>query len=123
MDFFCPSHGGIRVGYASGALLKAFSRATATRLRGRAVLILTANRHYALRGIRPGTRLSAAVARRLHAGRGYGVGRNTWYLTPDGRLSHGVLKVQHGVIGEIGIASGALTSSRAHARRFFRSFP
>jgi hypothetical protein len=45
MDFFCPSHGGIRVGYPSPALLRALSRHQARQVRGRAILLLTANRH------------------------------------------------------------------------------
>jgi hypothetical protein len=121
MDFFCPARGGIRVGYASAALLRPFPAATRSRLRGRAVLILTANRHYSLKGIRPGVRLTAAVARRLRAGRGYGVGRNTWYLVKDGG-NRGVLKVQHGRIGEVGLANGRLVTTRPRAARFLRGF-
>jgi hypothetical protein len=104
MVFFCLHGIGIRVGY----------------LRGRAVLALTANRHYALRGVRPGARLTA-VARRLNSGRGSRVGRNTWYLVALGR-GRGVLKVQNGVVEEIGIADPRLVRTRAAARRFFTSF-
>ena len=39
----------------------------------------------------------------------------------DGR-ARGVLKVQHGVIDEIGIARAPLTRGRAAARRFLSSF-
>jgi hypothetical protein len=106
MDFFCRHDGGIRVGYTSS---------------GRVALILTANRHFALDGVRPGTRLTRAVARRLHAGTGYPIGLNTWYLTPNGD-ERGVLKVQHGVIDEVGVADAALTESRRATRRFLTSF-
>jgi pimeloyl-ACP methyl ester carboxylesterase len=121
MDFFCPVHRGIRVGYASPALVRPFPSAQRRRLTGRVVLILTANRHYALDGVRPGARLTRALARRLHAGEGYGVGRNTWYLVGDGR-GRGILKVQHGVVGEIGVVNAALVTTRLRARRFLRSF-
>jgi hypothetical protein len=84
------------------------------------VLALTANRFYALRGVRPGTRL-ATVARHLRVGRSFHVGRNTWYLTA-GRRIRGVLKVRHGVIEEIGVAWTRLTRTRAQGRRFLRSF-
>jgi hypothetical protein len=83
-------------------------------------LALSANRHYALHGVRPGTRL-AKVARRLHAGKPFHVGRNFWYLTP-GKLTRGVLKVRRGVIQEIGIAQERVTGKPTQARRFFRSF-
>ena len=73
-------------------------------MRDRAVLVLTANSHYALRGVRPGARL-AAVAHRLRVDKGFHIGLNWWYLTPDGS-SRGVLKVRHGVIEAIGVADG-----------------
>ncbi len=120
MDFFCPAHGGIRVGYPSAGLLRRVSKAERRRVRGRAILILTANKHYALRGVRIGTRVSK-VARRLHLGRRFQVGLNTWYLAPNGS-SRGVLKVRRGRIQEVGIANKTLTRTRAAARRFLRSF-
>lgn len=119
-DFFCPAHNGIRVGYASPALLRGLPHDEQRRVRGRAVLLLTSNRYYALRGVRPGMRL-ATVARRLRVGRGFHVGLNWWYLAPDGP-AHGVLKVRHGEIEEIGIADKRLTDGRRAARRFLSSF-
>ncbi|HWF54348.1 MAG TPA: CocE/NonD family hydrolase [Solirubrobacteraceae bacterium] len=104
MDFFCLTPNGIRVAYAADQV----------------VIALTANASYALRGVRPGKRL-AGVARRLGATRGITIGTNTWYLIPDG-AGRGVLKVQHGVIEEIGVAARRLTGSRAAARRFLTSF-
>jgi hypothetical protein len=122
MDFFCPARGGIRAGYPSPAASRLVSPALRRRLHGRVVLLLTSNRHYALRGVRPGTRL-ARVARRLHAGRGFHVGRNTWYLVAGGsHHSRGVLKVQHGRIGEIGIVDPRFVRGRRQARAFLRTF-
>jgi hypothetical protein len=120
MDFFCLSRSGIRAGFASPKLLRALPRSLRKRLGGRAVLLLTANKHYAVHGVRIGTKLSA-VARKLHAGRGFKVGLNTWYLVPNG-ASRGVLKVRNGKIQEIGIANKRVTSSRKAGSRFFRSF-
>ena len=120
MDFFCPSHGGIRVGYASPSLLRALNRRQARKVRGRAVLLLTADRHYALRGIRPASRLSAA-RRHLHGlGRGYVIGLNHWYIARAGS-AEAVLKVRHGEVQEVGIADRSLTGRRL-ARRFLASF-
>jgi len=120
MDFFCPAHNGIRVGYATPALLHGLSHSERRRLQGRVVVVLTSNRHYALRGVRPGARL-AKVARHLKVGRGFHVGLNWWYLAPNGS-SRGVLKVRHGVIDEVGIATARLTQSRPASRRFLKSF-
>jgi beta-glucosidase len=120
MDFFCTGQNGIRVGYASNALRRSLPRSQRRRISGRAVLILTSSRHFALRGVRPNTRL-ATVARRLHAGRPYVIGLNRWYLVADGS-ARGVMKVRHGVIQEVGIADRWLTTSRARGRRFLSSF-
>jgi hypothetical protein len=95
----CLKHDGIQVKYK----------------RSKVVLALTANRHYALRGARPRTKL-AKVKGRLHLKRGIKSGQNTWYLVPAGR-SRGVLEVRHGVIEKIGIASKPLTASRGGARK------
>jgi hypothetical protein len=105
MDFFCITRGRIRVGYRHG----------------RAVLVLTANRRYALRGVHTRTKLRK-VAHRLHLRRGFTVGKNTWYVVPGKRVN-GILKVQHGVIRELGLADRALTTGSRHkVRRFFTSF-
>jgi ABC-2 type transport system ATP-binding protein len=119
MDFFCPARGGIRVGYPTPALLRALSGRERRRVRGRVVLVLTANRHYALRGIRPGSRLTAA-RRRLRLGHGFQIGLNRWYLTTADR-AQGVLKVRHGQVKEVGIANPALTGRRL-AAKFLGSF-
>jgi len=120
-DFFCLASIGIRVGYPSPALLRPFSRAERRRVRGRIVLALTSNRYYALRGVHPGTRL-ATVARRLRLGSGFQLGRNRWYLAPNGP-SRAVLKVRPGTIQEVGIADTALTRGPGAQRRFFQNLP
>ncbi|MFZ0041508.1 MAG: DUF6351 family protein, partial [Solirubrobacteraceae bacterium] len=120
MDFFCLTPNGVRVGYASKALVRRLPKRQRRQLQGHVVLALTANRHYALRGVYPGTRL-ARVKRRLRVGRPYYVGRNNWYLARDGSR-RAIIKVRHGVIEEIGIANKTLTHNRAAARRFLRSF-
>jgi hypothetical protein len=120
MDVYCVVGGDIRVGYPSAKLLRSLSRRQRRRVAGRAVLALTANNRYALRGVRAGTRL-ATVAPRLRLGTGNRIGPNTWYLLP-GRAANGVLRVRRGVIVEIGIAARALTDNRRRARTFLASF-
>jgi hypothetical protein len=120
MDFFCLSGSGIRAGYASPGLSRTLARRLRGRVRGRVVLALTANRHFALAGIRPGAMLPTA-RRRLRLSRRFVVGRNTWYLATPGSLL-GVLKVRRGRVEEIGIADSRLTGTRAATRRFLSSF-
>jgi hypothetical protein len=120
MDFFCLTPNGIRVGYPTAHFLKTLSRSLRRAVTGKAILALTANPDYTLRGVRPGARL-AKVTRRLRAGRAFHIGLNYWYLTPNGQSS-GVLKVRHGIIEEIGIADKRLTRGRRAGRRFLREF-
>jgi hypothetical protein len=84
------------------------------------VLILTASRHYAIKGVRPAAPLSKA-RHRLALGRPFHIGRDDWYLASDGS-SRAVLKVRHGRVGEVGIASRQLTATRVAAARFLRAF-
>ena len=77
--------------------------ASAPATAGGPILILTANRHFTLRGIRLGSR----VTRRL--GKPFKVGLNTWYLIANG-ASRGIVKARHGRIEELGIANKALTA-------------
>lgn len=119
-DFFCLNPNGIRVGYASPNLLHAFPKAERRRLLNRVVWASTSNRHYALHGIRPGTK-AATATKRLRAGAPFHIGVNFWYLAPSGS-STAVLKVRHGIVEEIGIAEKALTPNRRARYRFMKSF-
>jgi hypothetical protein len=114
MDFFCLKPIGIRAAYASPAVVRKLRRAQRRRLLGRIVLLLTADRRYSVRGARAGTRLSK-VARRLTVSRRIRIGRNDWYVAPDGS-GEAVFKVRHGVIEEVGIANRALAGSYRQAR-------
>jgi hypothetical protein len=120
MDFYCYRPAGIRAGYPSGSLLRSVSRAERRRIAGRIILLSTADRRYVLRGVRPGTRL-ARVQRRLRLRHPYSVGRNRWYLIADGS-ARGLLKVQHGVIEEVGLVDRRLTATPREIRRFLRAF-
>jgi hypothetical protein len=120
MDFFCSINGGIRVGYATPTLLRDQSARQRRALRGRAVMVLTANAHFALRGIRAGSRLAFA-RRQLRLSR-YHVGLNDWYVAADGRV-RAVLKVRRGTVQEVGIADRNLTEPGRTTAAFLRSFP
>ena len=120
VDYVCLVGGGIRVGYPSAAIARSLRGPVRRAVAGRAVLLLSSARVYALRGVRPGARLAAA-RRRLRLGTGYRIGVNTWYLTPAGAAA-GVLKVRGGIVGEVGILDRRLTGSRRTNRRVLGSF-
>jgi hypothetical protein len=120
-DNFCLYHGwGIRLGYPTGALLTGLPAADYPLYFRRVVIGLTANPFYSLNGATPGTAVSA-VTSSLHLGKPFHVGRNYWYFVADGQAT-GVLKVRAGVIQEVGLATRALTTTRAQQRVFIRSF-
>lgn len=118
MDFFCLAGGGIRAGYPSAKLLRALPRRQRSNVVDRVILVLTADRYYALDGVRPGTPLRLAK-RKLRIISRFQIGLNTWYLARGSRAD-GVLKVRHGMVEEVGIASKALVGPRP--RRFLASF-
>jgi beta-glucosidase len=121
-DFYCLRRGaGIRVGYPSRRELHSLSRRARRRVSGRAVLLLAANRHYALGPVRPG--MTLRHARRIaRLGRGYHVGRNVWYLLAAHGRVRGVLRTRAGHVQEVGVADRGLTAGRAAAARLLRSF-
>jgi hypothetical protein len=119
-DVFCFVPIGIRVGFLPPAARRHLSPRARRALAGHAVLILTANRHYSLRGVRPGARVAMA-RRRLRLSRPIRAGLNIWYLASAGRVT-GVLKVRAGVVRELGIADRRLTSPRTLATALLSSF-
>jgi hypothetical protein len=119
-DFFCLTPIGVRVGYASPALLKTLSKTERRRFEGRVVWASTSNDHYDIHGVRPGATLAAA-RKHLKLTGPFHIGLNEWYLAPYGS-STAVLKVRHGTVEEIGIAEKSLTKGHQHQRAFLKSF-
>jgi hypothetical protein len=116
-DNFCLSAGwGIRAAYASTKLLASLPAAQRAQIRGRIVILLTANPFYALHGVRPGMHIATA-AKKLGLQTALHIGLNYWYIAP-GSASHGVLKVRDGIIQEIGIADKNPTDGRRAQARF-----
>jgi hypothetical protein len=119
-DFFCLTPLGVRGGYASPKLLRILRPDTRGQFRGRVVWIATSNTHYAINGVRAGVGVARA-GRSLRLAKVFVVGLNQWYLAPAGGAT-AILKVRHGVVQEIGLASARLTQNRAAQRKFLRSF-
>ncbi len=119
-DFFCLTPRGVRVGYASPALLKTLPAKDRTRFEGRVVWASTSNTFYAVHGVRPGMTVAAA-GRHLKLTGPFHVGLNYWYLAPNG-TSTAVLKVRHGIVEEIGIGDRSLTQGHTAQVAFLKSF-
>jgi hypothetical protein len=121
MDRYCVAGGGsLRIGYPTQRLNRGLRRSERRRIRGRAVLVVTSSRRYAIRRIRVGTR-TRVMRRRLRGERRVRVGSNVWYVGrgPRSRL---VFNTRGGRVREIGLADRRLTSSRRGATRLLRSY-
>jgi hypothetical protein len=120
-DNFCLYGGwGIRAGYPSAKLVRSLPTKQRKRVTG-IVLLSTANPFYALDRVKPGSKLTKQVRRRLHLGKAFRIGKNDWYIVP-GAKADGVLKVRGSVIQEVGVADRRLLGARATQRRFLTSF-
>jgi hypothetical protein len=119
-EFFCLTPIGVRVGYAAPGVVRTLSSHQRAALRGRVIWISTANRFYALDGVRPGATLRTA-RRGLKLGAVFSVGHNDWYFA-RGAAANGLIKVRRGIVQEIGIVTKLLTNARRAQGRFLRSF-
>jgi hypothetical protein len=119
-DFFCLTPIGVRVGYASPLLLGTLSRAARASVTGRVVWASTSNPYYSLDGVRPGESITTAAAA-LHTEPPFHIGLNYWYLARKPGYT-AVLKVRGDVVQELGIATNALTATRAAQSVLMHSF-
>ncbi len=119
-DFFCLTPIGVRVGFASPALLHTLPKSEQGKLSGRVIWASTSSAYYTIDGIRVGATVAAAALKLKLTGPIH-VGLNDWYIAPNGS-STAVLKVRHGVIEEIGIGDKSLTGTHAEQLNFFKSF-
>jgi hypothetical protein len=119
-DFFCLTPIGVRVGYASPPVLVTLSKRAQASLQGRVVWASTANPYYSLDGVRAGESITI-VSRALGTERPFHIGLNYWYLARKATYT-AVLKVRHGVVGELGIAASALTKTRKTQAILMHSF-
>jgi hypothetical protein len=118
-DFFCLTPRGVRVGIASPKLIKTLPKAE-RKLAGRVIWASTSSYYYTLQGVRVGATVAAA-GQHLKLTSPFHIGKNYWYLAPNG-ASTAVLKVRGGIIQEIGIGAKSLTRGRAAQRTFLGSF-
>jgi hypothetical protein len=119
-DFFCLTPIGVRVGYASPALLGTVARSKRAEFSGRVIWASTSSAFYAINAVRPGATVATA-GKRLKLIAPFRIGANDWYLGANG-ASTAILKVRGGIVEEIGIADKRLTGSRTADRTFLTSF-
>jgi hypothetical protein len=90
------------------------------RLRGTVVWASTWSDHYAIRGLRMGAK-QAAVEKKLPHGQLLQIGKNDWYLAPDGTVT-AVFKLDAHRVTELGIALRAVTGTRRADRTLMSNF-
>jgi hypothetical protein len=119
-DFFCLTPTGVRVGYASPALLAGLSNRQRHQLRQRVVWASTSSAYYSVGSIRVGATVDAA-AKALRTGKPFHIGRNDCYVVANGSDT-AVLEVRHGIVEEIGITDRRITRGRKAQLRFLKRF-
>jgi FG-GAP repeat len=119
-DFFCLTPIGVRVGYASPKLLDTLPKAKRAQFKDRVIWASTSSAFYTLKGVRAGATVKAA-SKKLKTGKPFHIGKNIWYLAPNGS-STAVLKVRQGIVEEIGIGDKALTKGHKAQVNFLNSF-
>ena len=119
-DFFCVTPIGVRVGYGSPKLVRTLKRSTRAHYTDHIVWASTSNPYYALDHARVGESAKTA-AKLLRTGGPLHIGLNYWYLAVKHKLTL-VLKVRGGAVQEVGIATNALTRTRAERSTLMHSF-
>jgi hypothetical protein len=118
-DFFCLTPRGVRVGIASPKLVKTLPKSE-RKLAGRVIWASTSSLYYSVHGVRCGATVAAA-SKVLKLTGPFHVGKNYWYLAPNG-ASTAVFKVRGGIIEEIGIGDKQLTQGHKAQLAFLTSF-
>lgn len=119
-DVFCLYPAPISIGVPTAAVLRALPRNARGRLRGRVDWILTSNAASSLRGIRPGSVLTAT--RRAELRGGYARCSARWYVVADGRNT-GLVEVARNTVEAVGVVSSRVTHGALIRRRLIASLP
>jgi endoglycosylceramidase len=118
-DRVCLSQAALTAGYPSSALLRKRGRRQRQRLRGRVIVLTTANHHYALHGVRAGDRFHR-VRRKLGRLMQIRIGHVRWYATRRGRVS-GLVQVRGGLVRQIGLVDRRFARTKAALKRLVRA--
>ncbi len=122
VDSFCIATGHVlRAGYPTTTLLHSLPKRERKQLGGKVILLLTNAAFYKLDGIKPGTKLTKKLRRRLHTLKAFHADGATWYVVP-GKQSDGFLKIVGKVVQEVGIGDRQLLLTHAATQRFLVSF-
>jgi Tol biopolymer transport system component len=118
IDRYCVAGGGrMRIGYPTARLRRSHPRPDLVRRRrGRALIVLTSSRRFAIRGVRRGS-----STRPLRGLRRFRIGRNLWYVA-RGKRSLLVFKTRRGRVLEVGIADRRLGATGAAVRRLLHAW-
>jgi hypothetical protein len=121
LDRYCARGGGtFRIGYPTKRLSRTLKRSVRGKVKGRVVIVLTSNKGFSLKGLRPGDS-SHKAGRKLKHERKLKVGKNRWLVVP-GRTVTLLVRIQSGKVREIGIGDGRLTHGTKATKRFLRAW-
>jgi hypothetical protein len=112
--------GAMRIGYPLKRLRTKLSRKERRRVINRAMLILTTNRSYRIKGIRNGSAVKT-MRRKVKGERSLRIGKNRWYIA-RGSKARIVFKTRGKRVLEVGLADRRLTRTARIAKRTLASW-
>lgn len=121
IDRYCVKGGGtLRIGYPTTRLNARLAGVTRKRVKSKAVLMVSTNKRFKLRGLKAGSKVST-LKRRLRTERRYKVGKSAWYVA-RGKRSAILFRARGGKVREVGVANRTLTRRPAGVRRLLRAW-
>jgi hypothetical protein len=120
-DRYCVRGGGaMRIGYPLKRLRTKLSRKERRRVINRAMVILTTNKRFRIKGIRRGSKVKT-LRRKFKGEKSFRIGQNRWYIA-KGSKARVVFKTRRNRVIEVGLADKRLTRTKRIAKRTLASW-
>ncbi|MGH7922013.1 MAG: hypothetical protein ACREQM_19020, partial [Candidatus Dormibacteraceae bacterium] len=118
----CVHGGEVQVGYGYARLEAGLSRRARRTLGSAVVWISTGDRHYSVRGLHPGLRLSRHHRLPRGLGRALRHGGGDWYVLERSHHATALVEVRHGLVAEVAVAEPSLTATTARLMLLLSAF-
>jgi hypothetical protein len=122
LDKYCAiPKGWFRIGYPNTRLFKPYGRSLKNATRNRVVLILTSSPRFTLLGLTRGDK-RAKVRQKLKKEFSFVVGANRWYVVRTTGKRILLVKVQDGLVREIGLGDGRFAKTNRLLKAYLRAW-
>jgi hypothetical protein len=122
LDKYCAiPKGWFRIGYPNARLFKPYGRSLRKATSKRVVLILTSSPRFKLLGLKRGTKQSKVRSTLKHE-HSFVIGANRWYVVRTTGKRVLLVKVQTGLVREIGLGDGRFAKTDKRLRAYLRAW-